>query len=116
MSVIWRYVMSVTKRLKGGGPQGSTKGVLSYRSQSNNNADSVPLEDRCFKYFDDLTVIEVINLLNIGISTARVRDTIPSDLPEHSQLVDNNSLKSQKYLDKKLKLFKLLIWHRSLLK
>ena len=46
MSVKWRDVMSVTKRLKGGGPQASTKGLLSYMSQSNNNADSVPLEDR----------------------------------------------------------------------
>ena len=33
MSVKWRDVMSVKKRLKGGGPQGSTKGVLSYMSQ-----------------------------------------------------------------------------------
>ena len=84
--------------MKGGGPQGSTKGVLSYMSQSNNNADSVPLEDR-YKYFDDLTVVEVINLLNIGLSTARVKDTVPSDLPEHNQLIDSKHLKSQKYLD-----------------
>ena len=98
MSVKWRDVISVTKRLKGGGPQGSTKGVLSYMSQSNNNADTVPLEDR-FKYFDDLTVVEIINLLNIGISTVRVRDTVPSDLPEHNQMVDNKNLKSQQYLD-----------------
>ena len=98
MSVKWKDVMSVTKRLKGGGPQGSTKGVLSYMSQSNNNADSVPLEDR-YKYFDDLTVVEVINLLNIGLSTARVKDTVPSDLPEHNQLIDSKHLKSQKYLD-----------------
>ena len=90
--------MSVTKRLKGGGPQGSTKGVLSYMSQSNNNADSVPLEDR-YKYFDDLTVVEIINLLNIGLSTARVRNTVPSDLPEHNQFIDSSNLKSQKYLD-----------------
>ena len=45
-------------------------------------------------------MVEVINLLNIGISTARVRETIPSDLPEHNQLLDNNHLKSQVYLDK----------------
>ena len=64
-------MVSVTKRLKGGGPQGSTKGVLSYMSQSNNNADTVPLEDR-FKYFDDLTVVEIVNLLNIGISTVGI--------------------------------------------
>ena len=55
------------------------------------------LRDR-YKYFDDLTVVEIVNLLNIGISTARVRDTVPSDLPQHNQLIDNNNL-SQKYLD-----------------
>ena len=60
--------MSVTKRLKCGGPQGST----SYMSQSNNNTDCVPEEDRD-KYFDDATVLEVINLLNVGLSTYRVR-------------------------------------------
>ena len=98
MSVKWKDVISVTKRLKGGGPQGSTKGVLSYMSQSNNNADSVPLEDR-YKYFDDLTVVEIINLLNIGLCTARVRDTVPSDIPEHNQLVDNSNLESQNYLN-----------------
>ena len=84
--------------MKGGGPQGSTNGVISYMSQSNSNADSVPLEDR-YKYFDDLTVVEIVNLVNIGISTARVRDTVPSDLPQHNQLVNNNHLKSQEYLD-----------------
>ena len=72
--------------------------MLSYMSQSNSNADSVPLEDR-YKYFDDLTVVEIVNLLNIGISTARVRDTVPSDLPQHNQVIDNCNLKSQKYLD-----------------
>ena len=46
MSVKWRDVMYVTLRLKGGGPQGSTKGVLSYMSQSNDNTDCVPEDDR----------------------------------------------------------------------
>ena len=68
MSVKWRDVISVTKRLKGGGPQGSTKGVLSYMSQSNNNTDCVPEDDR-YKYFDDATVLEVVNLLNVGLSS-----------------------------------------------
>ena len=31
--------------MKGGGPQGSTIGILEYLSHSNNNADSVPKED-----------------------------------------------------------------------
>ena len=90
--------MSVTKRLKGGGPQGSTKGVLSYMSQSNDNTDCVPEEDR-FKYFDDATVLEVINLLNIGLCSYRVRESIPSHIPDHNQIIPSEHLKSQKYLN-----------------
>ena len=86
--------MSVTKRLKG-----STKGVLSYMSQSNNNTDCVPEDDR-YKYFDDATVLEVINLLNIGLSSYRVKDTVPSHIPAHNQFIDSNNLKSQEYLNK----------------
>ena len=41
------------------GPQGSTFGVLEYLSQSNDNADNVPPEDR-FKFMDDLTILEII--------------------------------------------------------
>ena len=93
MAVKWRDAMSVTKRLKGGGPQGSTKGVLSYMSQSNNNTDCVPEDDR-YKYFDDATVLEVINLLNIGLSSYRVKDTVPSHIPAHNQFIDSNNLKS----------------------
>ena len=66
-------------------------------SQSNNNTDCVPEEDR-YKYFDDATVLEVINLLNIGLSTCRVKDTIPSHIPAHNQFIDSRNLKSQEYL------------------
>ena len=98
MSVKWRDVISVTKRLKGGGPQGSTKGVLSYMSQSNNNTDCVPEDDR-YKYFDDATVLEVVNLLNVGLSSYRVKESVPSNIPEHNQFIDSRNLKSQKYLN-----------------
>ena len=99
MSVKWRNVMSATKRLKGGGPQGSTKGVLSYMSQSNDNTDCVPEEDR-FKYFDDATVLEVINLLNVGLCSLRVKDNVPSHIPEHNQFINSNNLRSQQYLNR----------------
>ena len=91
--------MSATKSLKGGGPQGSTKGVLSYMSQSNNNTDCVPEEDR-YKYFDDATVLEVINLLNIGLCSYRIKESIPSNIPVHNQFINNRDLKSQEYLEK----------------
>ena len=68
---------------------------------SNNNSDCVPEDDR-YKYFDDATVLEVVNLLNIGLSmsTYKVRDTIPSHIPSHNQFIDSRNLKSQQYLVK----------------
>ena len=99
MTVKWRGEMSTEKRLKGGGPQGSTKGVLSYMSQSNNNSDCVPLHER-FKYFDDLTVLEFVNLLNIGLSSQNVKLRVPSNLPSHNQFIPRDHLKTQVYLKK----------------
>ena len=99
MTVKWKNVMSAVKSLKGGGPQGSTKGVLSYMSQSNNNADCVPVNER-FKYFDDLTTLEIVYLLNIGLSSYNVRQNVPANIPSHNQIIDNSNLKSQEYLDK----------------
>ena len=67
-------------------------------SQSNDNTDCVPEDDR-YKYFDDATVLEVINLLNIGLSSYRVWDRIPSNIPDHNQIIQGKHLKSQEYLN-----------------
>ena len=56
MRVKWRGKLSSVRYLPGSGPQGSTFGVLEYLSQSNDNADNVPPEDR-FKFMDDLTIL-----------------------------------------------------------
>ena len=56
------------------------------------------MEDR-FKFVDDLSTIEIINLLTIGLSSLNMKNQIPSDLPTHGQIVDNNSTKSQQYLN-----------------
>ena len=49
---------------------------------------------------DDLYVLEVINLINVGISSFNCKQQVPSDLPVHGQFVDSSNLKSQVYLDK----------------
>ena len=68
-------------------------------SQSNNNSDCVPVHER-FKYFDDLTVLEFVNLLSIGISSQNVKLRVPSNLPSHNQFIPNDHLKTQEYLNK----------------
>ena len=67
-TVKWRGFNSSPRLINGGGPQGATLGILEYLSQTNNSADCVYTEDR-FKFVDDLTIIEIVNLLTIGISS-----------------------------------------------
>jgi hypothetical protein len=47
---------------------GASLGNWEFLSQTNDNADCVPEDDR-FKFVDDLTTLEVINLLTVGLSS-----------------------------------------------
>ena len=73
-------------------------GIWEYLSQSNTSADCVSEEDR-FKFVDDLTILEIVNLLTIGISSFNLKAEVPSDIPVHNQIVPASHLKSQKWLD-----------------
>ena len=97
MKVKWKGQLSTTRELKGGGPQGSTFGIWEYLSQSNDNADCVTESER-FKFVDDLTFLEVIYLLNVGLSTYNVKVHIPSHIPTHNQLISADNLQSQHHL------------------
>ena len=62
MKVKWQDTMSSERKLNGGNPQGSTFGIWQYLGSSNDNANVVPADYR-FKFVDDLSVLENINLL-----------------------------------------------------
>ena len=98
MSVKWHGVRSVPRQINGGGPQGATIGILEYLSQSNNSADCVSQQDR-FKFVDDLSVLEIVNLLTIGLSSFNVKGQVPSDIPVHNQFIPAKNLKSQEWLN-----------------
>ena len=91
-------VISKPRKQPGSGAQGASLGNQEFISQTNNNADSVPPEDR-FKYVDDLTTLEVIKLLSVGLSSYNYKQHVPSDVPTDGYFVDNKNLKSQNYLD-----------------
>ena len=71
MRVKWHGVISQPRKLPGGGAMGASLGNWEFLSQTNDNADCVPLDDR-FKFVDDLTTLEIINLINIDISSFRI--------------------------------------------
>ena len=66
-------------------------------SQSNDNANTVNEEDR-FKFVDDLTVLEIINLLLMEISSYDLYAHVPSDIPTHNNYIRKENLKSQENL------------------
>ena len=62
MKVKWRNTLSTQRDLPGGGPQGSSVGGLEYDSQSNENTNFLSEDDK-YKFVDDLSVLETINLI-----------------------------------------------------
>ena len=63
----WKGIYSNIRKLNGGGPQGSLFGILEYLAQRNDNANMV-CPEYMYKFVDDLTTLDIINLLLIEIS------------------------------------------------
>ena len=98
MRIKWHGKFSKSKKMPGSGAMGSNIGNLEFDSQTNNNADCVPSKDR-FKFVDDLSILEVINLINIGLASHNSKLQVPNDVPSHSQIIPNVHLKTQSYVD-----------------
>ena len=98
MRARWHGHISEPRKLPGGGAMGATLGYCEFISQTNHNADFIPTENR-FNFVDDLTVLAIINLLNVGLSSFNIKQQIASDVPTHSQWVHNYTVKSQTYLE-----------------
>ena len=73
--------------MSGSGPQGSTLGILEYLSYSNDNTEDIP-PDLKYKWLDDLSVLEIVNLLTVGISSYNIRAQVPNDIPSHNGYIE----------------------------
>jgi hypothetical protein len=67
------------RELPGGGTQGSTFGLQEYVSQSDDNSEFVPHNDK-YKFVDDLSVLEIINLIAVGLSSYNFKQHVASDV------------------------------------
>ena len=99
MKVKWNKQSSSTHTLNGGGPQGGLLGILEYLSQTNDNTDFLDEKDR-FKFIDDLSILEIINLISQGLASHNFKFQVASDInTEHNQYLPVSNINSQKYLD-----------------
>ena len=98
MQVKWHGQTSSIRKLNGGGPKGATFGIWEYLAQSNDSANCVDPNYR-FKFVDDLTVLEKVNLLVTGLASFNFKSSVASDIPSHGQIIPALNLKSQEYLE-----------------
>jgi hypothetical protein len=98
MTVSWHGVRSSERSLSGGGPQGSTIGLLEYLSQSNNNTENIDPELK-YKWLDDLSVLEIVNLLTVGISSYNLKAHVPSDILTSNGFIQAEHLTTQETID-----------------
>ena len=98
MTVKWHKKFSSIRKLPGGGPQGCYLGGLEYKSQSNDSAKFVSNKNR-YKFVDDLSLLEVINLLKIGLTSYNFRNHVASDIAIGSSYLPPSNCQSQDYLN-----------------
>ena len=66
MVVKWHNNLSTIRDLPGGGPQGTLFGGIEFDVNSNSNANHIAV-DMKFKFVDDLSILEIINLIIAGL-------------------------------------------------
>ena len=96
--VKWKKNLSTSRNLPGGGPRGGLLGIIEYKSQSNNNTDNIN-KNLKYKYIDDLSILEVINLILAGISSYDVKQQVPSDIKVGNKFIHSSDIKSQSYIN-----------------
>ena len=98
MKVKWNGHTSRIYEMNGGGAQGGLPGILEYLSQNNDCANFIS-EDERYKFIDDLSILEIINLISIGISSYNCKLHIPSDIATTNNFIHPANLKSQDYMN-----------------
>ena len=95
----WNGTKSESRHVNGGGAQGGLLGILEYLSQNNDCANFLSQEDR-YKFIDDLSILELINLVSIGISSYNCKQQVPSDIQASNMYIPSKNIQTQKSLDK----------------
>ena len=57
-------------------------------------------QDERFKFVDDLTILEIVNILTIGLSSINIKFQVPNDMKEDNQYIPPEHLESQVSLNK----------------
>ena len=98
LTVKWKNLMSKIIEVSGGGPQGGTAGILEHISLTKGNLDFLE-DDEAFKFIDDTSMLEILNLLSIGVCSYNSRLQIPSDIPPEFGYIPPKNTQTQDNLN-----------------
>ena len=97
--VKWKGTYSSPKEVAGGGAQGVNAGIIEYLAQTAGNLSFLP-EDEAWKFVDDSSFIEVVNLAMVGLSSYNVKQQVPSDMAVEEHFLPPANIKTQEHLDR----------------
>ena len=96
----WKTNFSKQVTVSGGGAQGGTAGgILEYLSQTAGNLNFLE-NDEGFKFIDDSSMVEILNLVLGGLSSYNVRQQVPSDIGTNCHFLSKENFQTQTYLNK----------------
>ena len=96
LRVKWRKNVSEEKIVTGGGIQGGTTGILEYVSVTNGSLSFLP-EDQGYRFIDDSSCLEVLNLLSVGLSCYNAKSQVASDVSPFTNYLPIENCKTQTY-------------------
>ena len=68
-----------------------------YLSQNNDDVDFLKQNEK-FKFIDDLSILEILNLLSIGLASYDYHNHVPSDVGVENHYLDPRNIQSQEHL------------------
>ena len=98
ITVKWSNLYSEPRKVTGGGPQGGNSGILEYISLTRGNLEFLANEE-AFKFVDDASFLEILNLLSVGLSSINAKMQVPSDLPPNMAFLPPQNFDTQNYLN-----------------
>ena len=69
-------------------------------SQTNFNTEYLTEEEK-YKFVDDLSILEIVNLLSVGLCSYNVKAHVFSDITSETTFIPRENLKTQKDLNNK---------------
>ena len=100
IQVKWNGAFSVPLAVAGGGLQGGNAGgILEFLSRTAHNLSFLD-EDSAWKYIDDESFIEILNLFQGGLSKYNARWQVPSDMAVSDHYLSSQNFKTQSHLNR----------------